>query len=137
MGETYNENGIAKLGNGILPTIQLTLRSDQLPRPLRFLNASHVSKLLKVSGIVTSAKMTCAKAVSLCYQCTVCHTVKRLVAVGGAGQIPQPPRPCDGMVAVRQVVNVGNPTSLDAIDEMTPCKNGKYIILPERSTYID
>ena len=75
----------------VLAEIQVTLKSDQLSRPLRQLTASNVSRLVKVSGIITSAQAVRARAVAVKVQCSVCHVVK---VRGGRGKgIPYAPPP--------------------------------------------
>lgn len=89
-----------------MPDLQITLRSDQMARPLRQLTATRyraaecsgisvnalvllltrcglcircvcsISRLIKVCGIVISAAPVRARATAVRVQCTQCHKVK-------------------------------------------------------------
>jgi hypothetical protein len=63
------------------------LRSDQMARPLRQLSAASVSRLVKVSGIITSLAPVRARAVAVRVQCSQCNKV----SVGNP-PAPSPPR---------------------------------------------
>lgn len=101
--------------------IQVTLKSQSNPAKLRELGASHVSKLVKVQGIIISASSTKAKATEIAIQCQSCRQSKRMpVNAGFGGAIL--PRVCDR-----------TPVS----DEEQKCGIDPFVILPDKSTCID
>jgi len=72
---------------GELADIQVQLLSENNPMEIRLLQSSHVSKLVKIPGIVISSSRIQARAVKLCIECRGCH--KRLdlparIGFGGA-----------------------------------------------------
>ena len=128
-GEDGREGG----PEGGVPDLQITLKSDQVSRPLRQLAAGNVGRLIKVSGIITSASAVRARAVAVRVQCSQCHLVKVIPAQSGFGGI-QLPTFCDG----------DDPNALGpdgGMDAPGPgagkCKSRNYVILADESVYID
>lgn len=101
--------------------IQVTIRSTANPVQLRQLGAAHVSKLVKVQGIIISASATCAKATSLTIQCRNCGTAKQWPVGQGLGGATLP-RTCDR-----------TPVS----DEEAKCPVDPYAIVPDKCPCVD
>ena len=101
--------------------IQVTVKSQANPTPFRKLGASHVSKLVKVSGIVVSASTLKVKGTKLEIQCRNCRT-HRTVALKPGFSFAQLPRICDR-----------TPVS----DAEQKCPVDPYQILPDKSVCID
>jgi len=74
--------------------VQVMLTTDQEPLSIRDLTAEHVSQLVVVPGIVTSAAKTRAKAASLPIQCKDCKNTKIIACKPGMGGVILP-RTCD------------------------------------------
>lgn len=62
-------------GEEEVEAVQVRLRSEANPTSLRELSANHVSRLVKVSGIVVSASGVRAKATRISVQCRSCRAV--------------------------------------------------------------
>ena len=101
--------------------IQITLRSQANPLPVRMLGAAQVSKMIKVSGIVISASSTRAKATNLTIQCRNCRTTKEMPVKPGLNGSTLP-RTCDRI-------------PVDAEEERCPID--PYIILPDKCMCVD
>ena len=98
--------------------VQVLLTTDQEPLSIRELTAEHVSQLVVVPGIVTSAARTRAKATSLTVQCRDCKNTKRIPCKPGMGGVILP-RTCD-------MAHLEKNCSLDP-----------FVVLPNRSEYVD
>jgi len=77
------------------PNCQVTLTSSENVTPLRDLNASAISKLIRISGIIIGASTLSAKATHIHLMCKSCRHVKVVPVKGGFSGI-QFPRVCDG-----------------------------------------
>lgn len=73
---------------------QVALRSDELPRRLRELDSTLVSKMFAVSGIVITATKPYIKASKLRLQCKSCQSIKIIELA--PGQNPYVPLFCSG-----------------------------------------
>lgn len=107
--------------NAEVRPIQITLRSESHSTSLRQLGADHVSKMIKVQGIIISASAPRAKATSLTIQCRNCRTTKQIPIKPGMGGSTLP-RTCDRV-------------QVDAEEERCPID--PYIILPDRCKCVD
>jgi len=107
--------------NAEVHDIQVTIKSQANPTSFRKLGASHVSKLVKVSGIVISASTVKVKGTKLEIQCRNCRTTKSWPMKPGFS-FAQLPRICDR-----------TPVS----DAEQKCPVDPYQILPDKSTCID
>ncbi|CAM9156668.1 unnamed protein product [Chrysoparadoxa australica] len=106
------------------PSEKVVLKSDQAATALRTIAASHISKLIKVPGIIISATSVRAKPVYVVARCKTCNhrwTQARSAAVGG---MPLPDR-CE---AEKQSM-VGVP----AVD----CGPNPYAIVADECVYVD
>ncbi|KAJ3616409.1 hypothetical protein Zmor_011905 [Zophobas morio] len=74
--------------------LQLTISSDQNPIPIRELDAQHISKLVKVPGIVINVSSVKAKATIIFLACKNCGNTKRISLKSGFSGINFPRR-CD------------------------------------------
>jgi DNA replication licensing factor MCM5 len=91
---------------------QIALRSDELPRRLREVDSSLVSKLFSVSGIVITATKPYIKASKLRLQCKSCQSIKIIELA--PGQNPYVPIFCSGQEGARQ-----------------KCPSDPYVALPD------
>ena len=107
--------------NAEVHDIQVTMKSQANPTSFRKLGAAHVSKLVKVSGIVISASTVKVKGTKLEIQCRNCRTTKSWPMKPGFS-FAQLPRICDR-----------TPVS----DAEQKCPVDPYQILPDKSTCID
>ncbi|EWM24527.1 dna replication licensing factor mcm5 [Nannochloropsis gaditana] len=125
-GREEREEGM----EGGVADIQLTLKSEQVPRPLRQLAAGNVGRLVKVSGIITGASAVRARAVAVRVQCSQCHLVKVIPAQSGFSGI-QLPTYCEGDDPNAMVGEGGAEAGAGK------CKSRNYVILADESVYID
>ncbi|GME82016.1 unnamed protein product [Ambrosiozyma monospora] len=105
-----------------IPTCQLILLSNDQKISLRELDSEHISKIVKVSGIVISTSTLNSKATQVTLMCRSCrHTLNMKVASSlGAPQFPKhcmaPPQP-DG--------------------SSSECPVDPYLIVHDKSSFID
>lgn len=66
-----------------IPDMQLFVKSSQMPLQLRNVNAEHVNRLIKVSGIVISASRAQSKAVHIECRCTSCGNKVTVACASG------------------------------------------------------
>ncbi|KAK8807047.1 hypothetical protein WA158_003806 [Blastocystis sp. Blastoise] len=102
-----------------LPNIQVTYRSTQALTFIRDINASHVSKLVHVPGIVISASKTRAKATKIFIRCKSCNDTREIDGVLGFGNV-RIPRTCDAIKP-----------------DQSTCELDPYIIDPDKCTYVN
>ncbi|EEB06311.1 MCM complex subunit Mcm5 [Schizosaccharomyces japonicus yFS275] len=104
-----------------IPTCQLILRSDANVLSIRDLNAAHISRLVRVPGIIIGASTLSCRATKLHLVCRSCGNSKSIFVTGGFSGI-QIPRVCDSPVLE---------------GERKDCPMDPYIIDHSRSTFID
>ncbi|CAB61472.2 DNA replication licensing factor mcm5 [Schizosaccharomyces pombe] len=104
-----------------IPTCQVTLRYDANILPIRNLTASHISKLVRVPGIIIGASTLSCRATALHLVCRNCRATRILQISGGFSGV-QLPRVCEAPV-------------LDG--EKKDCPMDPFIIDHSKSTFID
>ncbi|KAK9454462.1 MCM2/3/5 family-domain-containing protein [Dipodascopsis uninucleata] len=104
-----------------IPPCQVILTSNANPIAIRDLDASHISKLIRIPGIVIGASTLSSKATVLHLMCKTCQHVKRLIVGGGFSGV-QMPRTCDGPPPAD-----GNKT----------CPLDPYMIVHEKCSFVD
>lgn len=82
-----------------VPDIQILLKSAANPLPMRQITSDHISKLVRLSGIVSSAAAPSAKATRLHLYCRVCRHVKIIPVNKGFSGV-QIPRSCEKWVSI-------------------------------------
>ena len=106
-----------------VPRMQVCLESDQHAlTQIRSINASHVHTLLKVPGIVISQTKTRPKAVAVHIRCSKCNHSMDLPVTSAFGSVSLP-RKCSN--------------SLGDIAAAQDCGLDPYVVIPDRSTYVD
>jgi len=95
------------------------------PPALRHLAADHVSRLVMVPGIITSASKPRHKATHVTLQCRACRNVKRVPVAPGLGGT-HIPRYCDG--------GAGGPGGGGG---GAPCGADTFAVLESRSAFVD
>ena len=106
-----------------VPRMQVCLQSDQHAlTQIRSINASHVHTLLKVPGIVISQTKTRPKAVAVHIRCSKCNHSMDLPVTSAFGSVSLP-RVCSN--------------SLGDIASAQDCGLDPFVVIPDRSTYVD
>ena len=100
---------------------QVTFRSSENMLSIRDLNASHISRLVRVSGIVIGASTLFSKATRLQVMCKACRSVKTLEVAGGFSGV-QLPRSCD---------------SQPAAGESKECPLDPFVVNHDKCSFID
>ncbi|KAI3443973.1 hypothetical protein Pfo_000638 [Paulownia fortunei] len=100
--------------------VQVLLRSEQDPVSMRSLGAQYISKLVKISGIVIAASRTKAKATYVTLLCKNCKNVKLVPCRPGLG----------GAIVPRSCDHIPQPGE-------DPCPVDPWIVVPDRSKYVD
>lgn len=100
---------------------QVTLSSSENLLSIRDLNATYVSKLVRVPGIVIGAGVLFSKATRLQIMCKSCRHVKLLPVSGGFAGV-QLPRKCDN-----------TPTAGETLD----CPMDPYVIVHDKCSFVD
>ncbi|KAI5816898.1 MCM2/3/5 family-domain-containing protein [Pyronema omphalodes] len=108
--------------NAHFPECQVILRSNTNLISIRDLDASHISKLVRIPGIVIGASTMSSKATELQIQCRNCQSTKRIPISGGFSGITLP-RTCD-----RQPL---------AGEDYDKCPMDPYFVVHEKSVFID
>ncbi|KAG4301245.1 hypothetical protein PCANB_002492 [Pneumocystis canis] len=103
------------------PDCQVTLESDANYTLIRDLNANHISKLVRIPGIVIGASTLSSKATKLHIMCRTCRNIKIINVSGGFSSI-QLPRTCD---------------SSATLGEKKECYLDPYVIIHEKCSFID
>ncbi|KAK9480447.1 MCM2/3/5 family-domain-containing protein [Lipomyces japonicus] len=103
-----------------VPSCQVLLSSNANPLPIRELDATYISKLVRIPGIVIGASTLSSKATVLHLMCKQCNHIKRLVIGGGFSGV-QIPRECDSPQEEREI----------------KCPKDPYIIVHEKCTFVD
>ncbi|KAL7753886.1 minichromosome maintenance protein 5 [Sorochytrium milnesiophthora] len=83
----------AEMDNRV-PACQVVLKSSENVTTLRELDASHINRLIRVTGIVIGASTLTAKATTVHLMCRACRHVKIMPVTSGFGGI-QMPRMCE------------------------------------------
>ncbi|GBC07304.1 hypothetical protein RclHR1_07380004 [Rhizophagus clarus] len=105
-----------------IPPFQVVLRAPQKANVLmRELNANHISKLIRITGIVISATNLTSKATHVQIMCKTCRHFKMLPVASGFTGV-QLPRTCDS-----------DPSGVGPKD----CGIDPFVIIHDRCTYVD
>lgn len=105
-----------------LPQHQLLLHSSVSHISIRDLNATNVSHLVRIPGIVIGASTLSSKATLLHIQCRNCEHVQKLAIEGGFSGITLP--------------RVCGRTKIDG-EDADPCPMDPYFVVHESSQFID
>ncbi|KAJ3330565.1 minichromosome maintenance protein 5 [Blyttiomyces sp. JEL0837] len=100
---------------------QLMILSNANPIPIRELDATYISKLVRISGITIQAATLSARATQLHIMCKTCRNFKSLTVPGGFAAI-QLPRKCDS--------STGGQTPNE-------CPLDPYTIVHDKSKFVD
>jgi len=103
-----------------LQNIHVTLRSDEVGISVRSLMSSHVSKMVKIPGIVVAASGIKAKATSITIQCRSCRTTIPNLGIKPGFEGYALPRKCNSEQA-------GRPN----------CPLDPFFILPDKCKCVD
>ncbi|KAI9828845.1 MAG: minichromosome maintenance protein 5 [Phylliscum demangeonii] len=108
--------------NVTLPAHQLLLHSSASDISIRDLNATNISQLVRIPGIVIGASTLSSKATALHLQCRNCHQAITLPVAGGFTGVSLP-RVCSGARA--------------AEDPSEKCPLDPYFVVHEKSQFMD
>ncbi|KAJ3035949.1 minichromosome maintenance protein 5, partial [Rhizophlyctis rosea] len=108
-------------GNEPVPDCQVMILSNANPIPIRDLDATYISKLVRIPGIIISASNLSAKATHIQIMCRSCRHIKVMTVSGGFAGV-QLPRKCDG-----------EPTE----GEQKECPVDPYVIVHDKSKFVD
>lgn len=104
------------------PDCQVLLHSSANLTSIRDLNASFISQLVRIPGIVIGASTLSSKATSLHIMCRDCRQTKNIPVLGGFSGVSLP-RVCD-----QQSFQGG---------DSVKCSLDPYVLIHEKSTFID
>merc|ERR1719300_934479 len=76
-------------------SIQVVVQSESLPANLRTVGSDHVSRLVKIQGIIVAASGIKAKATNISLQCRSCRTVIPNIAIAPGFEGYSLPRKCN------------------------------------------
>lgn len=113
--------GRAQAETSSLSECQVMLRSSENMLSIRDLNASHISKVVRISGIVIGASTLFSKATRLQVVCKACRNIKTLEVAGGFSMV-QLPRACD---------------SQPAAGETKDCPLDPFVVNHDKCSFID
>ncbi|GJP29474.1 hypothetical protein CLOM_g16744 [Closterium sp. NIES-68] len=109
-----------ELEDARVPPVQVLLKSSEDAMPIRALTAAHISHLVKISGIVIASSRAKAKATSVVLMCRSCKNVKAIPCRPGLG----------GAIIPRTCDRTPQPGE-------EPCGIDPWVVLPDRSEYVD
>jgi len=109
------------VGDEEVQDIQVTLKSDANPMSLRDMKSEHVSKLVKIPGIIISASAIRVKATRITIQCRGCKNTIPNIALKPGLEGYAMPRNC--------------PT--DQTTKPAPCPMDPFFILPDKCKCVD
>jgi len=109
------------VGEEEVQDIQVTLRSEANPMSLRELKSEHVSKLVKIPGIIISASAIRVKATRITIQCRGCKNTIPNIGLKPGLEGYAMPRNC--------------PT--DQTSKPAPCPMDPFFILPDKCRCVD
>ncbi|GEQ66604.1 hypothetical protein JCM33374_g267 [Metschnikowia sp. JCM 33374] len=106
------------------PVCQLILYSNSSPVSIRKLDSDHISKIVRVSGIIISASVLSSRATQVSLLCRNCkHTMKLKVPTGfGPLSLPQ-----------KCLANHNH----DESNSQQKCPPDPYVVVHDKSTFID
>ncbi|KAH3679324.1 hypothetical protein WICMUC_001064 [Wickerhamomyces mucosus] len=103
------------------PICQLILKSGAAKLTIRELDAQHISKIIRVSGIIISASVPSSKAVSVQIMCRQCRHTQRIKVNSSFGGVTLP-KTCN---------------AIPADGEKNSCPPDPYVIVHDKSQFID
>lgn len=106
------------------PTCQLILYSSASPISIRNLDSDHISRIVRVSGIVISASVLSSRATLVLLLCRNCKHTMKMKVPSGFGTVHFPPR-C--------LANHNN----DESHTQQKCPPDPYVVVHDKSTFID
>ncbi|XXZ99666.1 minichromosome maintenance protein 5 [Meyerozyma guilliermondii] len=119
---------IAYLSNEEVPTnfpiCQLILYSNAGNVSIRHLDSDHISRIVRVSGIIISSSVLSSRATQVQLLCRNCKHTMRIKVASGFGQISMPNR-CQGA------------HNFDESTTQTKCPPEPYTIVHDKSTFVD
>ena len=119
-----------------MPHFQAILTSEQAPTPLRHIHAQELNHLIKIPGIIISAKKVTPKCTSLTIQCRGCGSMKTLSCslAFGRASIPLACEASSGTSSIE-----GGYHANGGVREMgnNQCPKDPYLIVPDKCSYVD
>ncbi|KAH7546229.1 hypothetical protein FEM48_Zijuj01G0178300 [Ziziphus jujuba var. spinosa] len=100
--------------------VQILLTSKEDPVSMRSLGAQYISKLVKIAGITIAASRVKAKATYVIVMCKNCKNVQRVPCRPGLG----------GAIVPRSCSHIPQPGE-------EPCPLDPWVVVPEKSKYVD
>ncbi|SMN21268.1 similar to Saccharomyces cerevisiae YLR274W MCM5 Component of the hexameric MCM complex [Maudiozyma saulgeensis] len=120
----------------LIPSFQLILNSKANQIPMRELDSEHVSKIVRLSGIVISASVLTSRATYLRIMCKNCrHTTS--ITVNSFNSISGTQVSLPHSCLSQQQTESGQVSSMDASAPPKNCGPDPYMIIHEASTFID
>ncbi|CAI5757721.1 unnamed protein product [Candida verbasci] len=104
------------------PICQLILYSNSNKISIRNLDSEHISKIIRVSGIIISASVLSSRATQVQLICRNCKHMMKIKVKSGFGPI-QLPQKCQAQ------------HNLDSTQDK--CPNDSYVIVHDKSTFVD
>ncbi|XP_065661260.1 DNA replication licensing factor mcm5-A isoform X2 [Hydra vulgaris] len=101
--------------------VQITLRSESHPMSIRSMTSEHVSKLVKVPGIIISASAMRVKATRITIQCRSCRNTLPNIGLKPGLEGYAMPRNCPS----------------DQTSKPAPCPMDPFFILPDKCKCVD
>lgn len=119
---------IAYLSNDDIPAdfpgCQLILYSNSSPISIRHLDSDHISKVVRVSGIIISASVLSSRATQVSLLCRNCKHTMKMKVPSGFGPLHLPPK-C--------LANHNH----DESHSQQKCPPDPYVVVHDKSTFID
>ncbi|CCE78512.1 Piso0_001137 [Millerozyma farinosa CBS 7064] len=106
------------------PSCQLILLSNANKISIRDLDSEHISKIVRISGIVISASVLSSRATEVQLICRNCKHTMRMKVGFGFGSLNLPSR-CQGA------------HNFDDTSTQAKCPSDPYVIVHDKSTFID
>lgn len=106
------------------PNCQLILYSNESKTSIRDLDSDHISKIVRVSGIIISASVLSSRATMVQLICRQCKHTMKVKVKSGFGQVQLPPR-CQGS------------HNFDDATTQEKCPPDPYVIVHDKSIFID
>ncbi|OBA23862.1 MCM-domain-containing protein [Metschnikowia bicuspidata var. bicuspidata NRRL YB-4993] len=106
------------------PGCQLVLYSNSSPISIRHLDSDHISKIVRVSGIIISASVLLSRATQVLLLCRNCKHTMKLKVPTGFGPLSLPPR-C--------LANHNH----DESHLQQKCPPDPYVVVHDKSSFID
>lgn len=105
------------------PNCQLILYSNANKVSIRNLDSEHISKIVRVSGIIISASVLSSRATQVQLICRTCKHTMKMTVRSGFGQI--------------QLPKCQSPHNIDPNATQERCPPDSYVIVHDKSTFVD